>query len=79
MIELKFGDCLEIMKDIPNNSIDLIITDPPYRTTSRGGSGTMGGYWKGEKARTYEELSFDFYKKLFFTSIKSKYENCRSY
>lgn len=51
MIELKFGDCLEIMKDIPNNSIDLIITDPPYRTTSRGGSGTMGGYWKGEKAK----------------------------
>ncbi len=24
------GDCLEIMKDIPNNSIDLVVTDPPY-------------------------------------------------
>ncbi len=24
------GDCLEIMKDIPDNSIDLILTDPPY-------------------------------------------------
>lgn len=30
MIDLKFGDCLEIMKDIPANSIDTIITDPPY-------------------------------------------------
>lgn len=30
MIDLRFGDCLEIMKDIPANSIDAIITDPPY-------------------------------------------------
>ena len=24
------GDCLDIMKEIPNESIDLIVTDPPY-------------------------------------------------
>ena len=24
------GDCLEVMKYIPNNSVDLVITDPPY-------------------------------------------------
>uniref|UniRef100_A0A7C3WMF3 Site-specific DNA-methyltransferase n=1 Tax=Dictyoglomus turgidum TaxID=513050 RepID=A0A7C3WMF3_9BACT len=24
------GDCLEVMKEIPDNSIDTIITDPPY-------------------------------------------------
>lgn len=24
------GDCLDVMKDIPDNSIDLIFTDPPY-------------------------------------------------
>ena len=24
------GDCLELMKDIPDESIDCIITDPPY-------------------------------------------------
>ena len=29
-IDLKQGDCLEILKDIPNNSIDLTITSPPY-------------------------------------------------
>ena len=28
--QLMFGDCLERMKEIPDNSIDLIITDPPY-------------------------------------------------
>lgn len=27
------GDCLEVMKDIPEKSIDAIITDPPYMTT----------------------------------------------
>lgn len=29
-IELYNGDCLEIMKDIKANSIDVIIADPPY-------------------------------------------------
>ena len=24
------GDCLELMKEIPDNSVDLILTDPPY-------------------------------------------------
>ena len=28
------GDCLEIMPLIPDNSIDCIITDPPYGTTA---------------------------------------------
>ena len=33
MILLK-GDCLELMKSIPDGSIDAIITDPPYGTTA---------------------------------------------
>ena len=33
MIDLKQGDCLELMKDIPNKSIDLILCDLPYGTT----------------------------------------------
>ena len=28
--EILLGDCLELMKDIPNGSINAIITDPPY-------------------------------------------------
>lgn len=31
---LLFGDCLERMKEIPDGSIDLILTDPPYGTTA---------------------------------------------
>jgi len=29
-INLLQGDCLELLKTIPDNSIDLILTDPPY-------------------------------------------------
>lgn len=34
MIDLRLGDCLEVMKFIPDKSIDAIITDPPYGTTA---------------------------------------------
>ena len=34
MIDLRKGDCLEVMKTIPDGSIDAIITDPPYGTTA---------------------------------------------
>ena len=34
MKKLIFGDCLEVMQNIPDNSIDAIITDPPYGTTA---------------------------------------------
>ncbi len=37
------GDCLEVMKDIPDKSIDMILTDPPYRVIS-GGSKEFGGF-----------------------------------
>ncbi|MBD5112397.1 MAG: site-specific DNA-methyltransferase [Ruminococcaceae bacterium] len=32
-IDLKCGDCLELMQDIPDKSIDLILCDLPYGTT----------------------------------------------
>lgn len=34
MINLLHGDCLELMKTIPNGSVDLILTDPPYGITA---------------------------------------------
>lgn len=30
MVELFQGDCLELMKNIPDNSVDLLLTDPPH-------------------------------------------------
>lgn len=34
MINLMQGDCLEVMKTIPDGSVDMILTDPPYGTTA---------------------------------------------
>ena len=34
MLNLIHGDCLEVMKTLPDASIDAIITDPPYGTTN---------------------------------------------
>lgn len=31
--ELLYGDCYELLKSIPNNSVDMILTDPPYGQT----------------------------------------------
>jgi site-specific DNA-methyltransferase (adenine-specific) len=31
---IECGDCLELMKDIPDNSIDMILCDLPYGTTA---------------------------------------------
>lgn len=33
-VNLLQGDCLELMKDIPDGSVDCIITDPPYGSTN---------------------------------------------
>ena len=33
-IDLMHGDCLELMKDIPDGSIDMILADLPYGTTA---------------------------------------------
>jgi site-specific DNA-methyltransferase (adenine-specific) len=33
MFTLKRGNCLELMRDLPDNSVDLILCDLPYGTT----------------------------------------------
>lgn len=33
MVDLRCGDCLELMKNIPDKSIDMILCDLPYGTT----------------------------------------------
>jgi DNA modification methylase len=34
MIDLRHGDCLEVMADIADGSVDMVLTDPPYGTTA---------------------------------------------
>lgn len=46
-IKIYNGDCIEVMKQIPNESIDLVLTDPPYGIAADKGVG--GGIQKGRK------------------------------
>lgn len=42
------GDCIEIMKKIPDGSIDLVVTSPPYNLKNSTGNGMKdgrGGKW----------------------------------
>lgn len=46
-IILKQGDCLELMKDIPDKSIDCIITSPPYNKKFFQKGKFTNQVWKG--------------------------------
>lgn len=35
--QLEHGDCLEVLRAMPDNSVDSIVTDPPYGLTNKGG------------------------------------------
>lgn len=62
-------------------AVDLIISDPPYRVTSRGNCGTMGGFWKNEisnkgKIFEYNDIEVSQYAQLFYNVLKN---NCHCY
>jgi len=42
MNEIILGDCLEKIKDIPDNSIDLVVTSPPYDNIENAGYAMKG-------------------------------------
>ena len=41
-VELKQGNCLALMKDIPDGSVDLVLTDPPYGKKADKGTNGFG-------------------------------------
>lgn len=52
------GDCLEVMSSMADGSVDLIVTDPPYKVTSRGGYTSAGGMMldsEMRKGRVFKE------------------------
>ena len=50
------GDCLEVMKGIPDGSVDLIITDPPYGTKTNNREGLMIGEFSNVMPLVLPEL-----------------------
>ena len=55
--ELYLGDCLEVLKEIPDSSVDIIYADPPYGLAKKNGLG-----WKYSKHITLQE-TWDIFKK----------------
>jgi site-specific DNA-methyltransferase (adenine-specific) len=48
------GDCMEAMKLIPDKSIDLVLTDPPYGIGLANGFSGAGGFSKPIQRRKYK-------------------------
>lgn len=61
MVNLQRGDCLELMKNIPEKSVDMILCDLPYGTTSN----------KWDSCLDLSKI-FGFYKQI----IKTRGGNC---
>lgn len=47
------GDCLELMKNIPDGSVDLVLTDPPYGTVKNLGNSQIA------KENGYRDYGWD--------------------
>lgn len=82
-IVLKQGDCLELMKYIPNGSIDLVLTDPPYLISKKSGFNSGGSWNNAEDKRlqkTPPKTDFGEWDKKeidFFTVFKEFYRVLR--
>ncbi|HJG66171.1 MAG TPA: site-specific DNA-methyltransferase [Staphylococcus ureilyticus] len=82
MINLLKGDCLELLKTLENESVDALITDPPYNIardnnfTSMGRAGIDFGDWdKGFNLISWLPIAIEKLKKggniIIFTSWKN--------
>lgn len=72
MINLRYGDCIERMKEMEDNSIDFIVCDPPYELTNakntkdakKAGKGFMGKAWDGTGIAFNTEMWKEAYRIL---------------
>lgn len=71
------GDCLEVLKKYPDDSVDLIVTSPPYADNRKN---TYGGIKTKEYIQWFLPRAKEFYRVLkptgtFILNIKEKVEN----
>jgi site-specific DNA-methyltransferase (adenine-specific) len=73
-IQLYNSDCLEILKELPNNSVDLVITSPPYSDQRKN---TYGGIHPDNYVKWFLPISMELKRVLkptgsFVLNIKEK-------
>jgi modification methylase len=69
--QIIFGDCLDVMRAMPEGAIDLVVTSPPYNLKNSTGNGMRdgrGGKWErarliGGYADHHDELPHEDYVK----------------
>lgn len=72
-IDIKLGDCLELIRQIPTNSIDCIITDPPY------GMDFQSGYRKEKYIKIQNDTNLDWLKPFLLESNRVLKDNSHFY
>ncbi len=77
MNNLYLDDCLKVLPMLPENSIELVVTDPPYRTISGGhhqGKGQPCGILEKNDGRLfrYNDISFRQWLPLVYRVMKPK-------
>lgn len=77
MIEVYVGDCLDMLKLLPDSSVDLIITSPPYADARKH---TYGGIHPDKYVEWFLPRSHEMYRVLkptgtFILNIKEKCVN----
>lgn len=64
------GDCLEITKELPDKSVDLVLTDPPFKRLSNEGATILDPFLgSGTTARACKDLG----RKYIGIEIEKKY------
>ena len=76
MINLYLGSCLDVMATIKDGAVDLVLTDPPYKTTSRGNAGNSGGMLQKDINKSgmvfkHNSISIGDYSDELFRVLKS--------
>ena len=64
------GDCLEVMKQIPDKCVDLLLTDPPYEQDNHGGGKSDFAQRKLVKEKHINFISKGFDYEQFFPEIE---------
>ena len=72
-VQLYLGDCLEVMKSMPENSVDTCITDPPYEL------GFMGKKWDSSGIAFQPDTWAEVYRLLKPGAILLAFGGTRTY
>ncbi len=76
-IDIRLGDCKEVLKELPENSVDLVFTSPPYADQRKT---TYGGIHPDKYAEWFLPISEELLRVLkndgtFILNIKEKVVN----